>query len=591
MKTLYVNINHKPISSSGELVILDYDLMGDLFFYLGERIAKGCNVQNENALITDFNTPDNKQDYDAILSQCDDIKRLLFGENVSGTFELKLPSGYLHWLRYNEDYNHVYDKNFSNGGGESITIDIEELYEDSIESLQRKIMRKLQRDDLYLDIDEIVFRDEDVTRKSKIVRAIKAKYDNIGFKSYKKFQRNHIDNSNQKGQVKWPAELECVNVDNITKHGYNPIAVIGHTDIDYLVLAKKNEKELVVKTSGEVLYSINYSHALSTLTGKYIVVKEYYNRVGLIRAINGEVLLPVSYSSSNELNEIEPGFFFNEKVGTYCAIIESHCLYTDPFLFIDQRHLRLYSKNTWKYIELREYLGECDDHLSFFVIEAKHMKNICLFSVIYNDLERKFIVSNDASKIYVLRNNEDIDGMDNSHIVLKQFGKISTILNSKLEHIFKEDYILDKDERVVSESDGMIVIMDRDRITRILDNNFHNILENSFINIHKPLTFKNGIALYQISKKRIGCIRRNGELLEIPWNYGNTIQSFEVFIGQFILVKKTSEERFLINISGESVVDIGRWDDIKVISETQFKVISCYDTTLYEISGNKVTKC
>ena len=187
MKTLYVNINHKPISSSGELVILDYDLMGDLFFYLGERIAKRCKVPNENALITDFNTPDNKQDYDLILSQWNEVKRLLFSEEVTGSFNFELPSGYLHWLRYNEDYNHVYEANFSNGGSRSITIDLEELYDDSIEALKRKIMRKLQKDDLYLEIDEIVFNDEDISRKSKIVCAIKEKYESIGFRAYKKW--------------------------------------------------------------------------------------------------------------------------------------------------------------------------------------------------------------------------------------------------------------------------------------------------------------------------------------------------------------------------------------------------------------------
>ena len=66
--------------------------------------------------------------------------------------------------------------------------DLEDLYEDSIEELQRKILRKLQRDDLYLEIDEVVFNDDAVTRKSPIIRTIKEKYDGIRFKAYEKWQ-------------------------------------------------------------------------------------------------------------------------------------------------------------------------------------------------------------------------------------------------------------------------------------------------------------------------------------------------------------------------------------------------------------------
>ena len=187
MKTLYVNINNNPIPPSDELVVIDYDLIADFFFYLGERIGKGCNIQNENALITDFNTSENKQDYELILSQWKEINRLLFSEEVTGSFDFELPSGYLHWLRYNEDYNNVYEANFSNGGRNSISIDLEDLYEDSVEALQRKIIRKLKRDDLYLEIDEIVFNDEAVNRKSKIVCTIKDNYDSIGFIKFEKW--------------------------------------------------------------------------------------------------------------------------------------------------------------------------------------------------------------------------------------------------------------------------------------------------------------------------------------------------------------------------------------------------------------------
>ena len=201
MKTLYININNEQIQSNEELEVLNYDLDSDFFFYLGEKIAKGCKVENENALITDFNAKDNEEDYKQIIAQWNEIKTILFGEECEGTFELTLPNGYIHWLRYSEKYNSVYDRNFSHSEPAVITIDIEELYEDSVEDLQRKILRKLQRDDFYLEIDEIVFNDDAVTRKSPIILNIKDKYEGVGFKAYKKWLQENEDKLHTTPQV------------------------------------------------------------------------------------------------------------------------------------------------------------------------------------------------------------------------------------------------------------------------------------------------------------------------------------------------------------------------------------------------------
>ena len=191
MKTLYININNEQIQSNEELEVLNYDLDSDFFFYLGEKVAKGCKVENENALITDFNTQDNEEDYKQIIAQWNELKNILFSEECEGEFKFTLPNGYIHWLRYSGKYNHVYDKNFSHGEQAVITIDLEELHEDSVEDLQRKILRKLQRDDLYLEIDEIVFNDDAVTRKSPIILNIKDKYEGVGFKAYKKWSQEN----------------------------------------------------------------------------------------------------------------------------------------------------------------------------------------------------------------------------------------------------------------------------------------------------------------------------------------------------------------------------------------------------------------
>lgn len=200
-KLLYININNEHIQSNEELEVLEHDLDSYFFFYLGERISKACNVENENALITDFNTPDTKEDYKQIIAQWNEIKTILFCEECKGNFEFTLPNGYIHWLEFHPQYVSVYDRNFSHGEPAVIAIDLEELYEDSIEDLQRKILRKLQRDDLYLEIDEIIFNDNTVTRKSPIVCKIKEKYEGIGFKSYIKWLQDNDEKPHTTPQV------------------------------------------------------------------------------------------------------------------------------------------------------------------------------------------------------------------------------------------------------------------------------------------------------------------------------------------------------------------------------------------------------
>ncbi len=236
MKTLYININNEQIQSNEELEVLNYDLDSDFFFYLGEKIAKGCKVENENALITDFNTQDNEENYKQIIAQWNELKNILFSEECQGKFELTLLSGFTHWLRYNEKYNTVYDRNFSHGEQAVITIDLEELHEDSVEDLQRKIIRKLQRDDLYLEIDEIVFNDEAVTRKSPIARTIKEKYDGIAFKTYKKWLQENEEKPHTSPQVcekckKNPCECNTKSISSDSFFPYKGFA-LGETSMN-----------------------------------------------------------------------------------------------------------------------------------------------------------------------------------------------------------------------------------------------------------------------------------------------------------------------------------------------------------------------
>ena len=280
MKTLYININNKQIQSNEELEVLEHDLDSDFFFSLGEKIAKGCKVENENALITDFNTKDNEEDYQQIIAQWNKLKSILFSEGCAGNFEFTLPNGYIHWLKCHPQYVSVYDRNFSHGEPAVITIDLEELYEDSIEDLQRKILRKLQHDDLYLEIDEIVFNDDAVTRKSQLVCTIKEKYDGIGFKTYKKWLKETEESSkkdansmhddttyekskNQSNEMTWDEKsfLEGYKSIELTKNYSGLIYAYG---CDLYTLFNKN---------GEIIYSKDsYFEIQYCNNGKVLVI-------------------------------------------------------------------------------------------------------------------------------------------------------------------------------------------------------------------------------------------------------------------------------------------------------------------------------
>lgn len=195
MKTLYININNEQINSTEELEVLSFDLDNDFFFHLGEKIANGCKVKNEAELITDFNSPENEDAYNDIISQWKKLKEILFSENCSGIFNFTLPEDYIHWLKFNinAEYISIYDANFSNSNSAVIHINLNDLYDDTIGYLQRKISHTLQKDNLHLKIKEFVFNDNIISHKSPIVKSLKNKYGQIDFCHHNKYTE-HTEN-------------------------------------------------------------------------------------------------------------------------------------------------------------------------------------------------------------------------------------------------------------------------------------------------------------------------------------------------------------------------------------------------------------
>ena len=612
MKTLYININNEQIQSNEELEVLNYDLDSDFFFYLGEKIAKGSKIENENALITDFNTKDNEEDYKQIITQWNEIKAILFSEECEGKIEFTLPNGYIHWLRYSEKYNHVYHKNFSYGEPSVISIDLEELYEESVEEMQRKMLRKLRRDDLYIEIDEIVFNDDAVTCKSPIVRAIKEKYNSAGFISYKKWIRekgeyytelinNSVDNNER---LIWPIELSNINLSNVIKAGYTPMSVIGHDDKNYILLASIDDRDCVVDTKGRFLYKFIYGHAISTKTGKFIIVKRFGTECryyGLIKADDGKELLPCTYHGTDSICEKAPGFFSSIKIGTYCATLESYCEYIDENIFFERKHWKLHSFLTGNYIDFKEEFNLKVSLLGSWRFEFKSFIYVITYSPPIGSDDNKFsiLINSKADKYHILKTDEFLDSVSNNGIVIKQFGEVSTILDNSFQEIFNTDYVLANDEVVRSVSEGMTIISNKNSISRILDEKFNNIINKityvspnysvlQSLTSYTSLEFKYGIALFHISNKLIGCIDKKGNIIQIPWNFGKRISSFEVLLPNLIVVRKTSEEWYIINLKGENVIPTRRWDNIRIVSDSQIEIYNSSSSKLYKIQDNNI---
>ena len=103
MKTLYININSEKIGSSDTLDVLEYDLINDFYFVLGEKILATCPVSSVDKikLFKDYIETDCSAGSDSILEQWSQLKAQLFGESHQDSFTVYLPDSYLNWLKYN----------------------------------------------------------------------------------------------------------------------------------------------------------------------------------------------------------------------------------------------------------------------------------------------------------------------------------------------------------------------------------------------------------------------------------------------------------------------------------------------------------
>ncbi len=165
---LYINIdNANMIKPSKDITVLSYNLMTKFYFYIGEKIAKKYATQvNVIKLLADYKQENGESMF---VNYWEEVKLMLFEKKIQGIYTLVLPSEYLNWLKYhNEDiYREIYNIYYNGKQSDELIIDLEELYNDIIPPLCKRISR-------YLDYNaekgftHFVFSDETITQQSHI---------------------------------------------------------------------------------------------------------------------------------------------------------------------------------------------------------------------------------------------------------------------------------------------------------------------------------------------------------------------------------------------------------------------------------------
>ena len=190
-KTLYININGESIQydENVEVIGSTEDAVIDSFYIsLGMAIADGITGIKYKPLIADF-AKAKPEEFKSFTRQWNEVKALLLGDNPSGDVDFVLSSEYLEWLKMNSSYSDIYYKKYQGQREAKVILSLDELYEDTVDAIRRKVIRFLGSNGNCKNFDEFVVNDETVTRRSLLVRSIKSKFEDIAFVMYEKWLR------------------------------------------------------------------------------------------------------------------------------------------------------------------------------------------------------------------------------------------------------------------------------------------------------------------------------------------------------------------------------------------------------------------
>lgn len=312
MKTLLINIYREETASASNTEVFNSgkdNILDGFYISLGMAIADGASANEYKPLVADFAAA-KPTAYESFKSQWDELKLILLGENPKGEYEFQLSSEYLEWLKINAQT--VYYQKYQGKHQASVMLDIEELYEDTVDAIRRKVLRFLQDNDNYKNFDEFVINDTQVNRRSKLVRAIKDKYeDNIAFVSYEKWMDGK-DVCPKCG--KNPCECGKPEGKVCPKCGKNPCEceIIKYDDECNVILQSVGPNNLQIIKLIKEWWGISKSEANSIVINAPSIVKtdvpgpSAMNFKSIAESMGAEVILE---TKKNDTDEMENGIF------------------------------------------------------------------------------------------------------------------------------------------------------------------------------------------------------------------------------------------------------------------------------------------
>ena len=218
MKTLYIDINNKPIQETDEIKLFtDEGSLQYAFFYeLGSQLVGKVGKSIKKAkLISDFDSPENAESFQKIIRQWNLLKAMLFGEDMEESFDVVIPKEFIAWMSVHVDneYRSIavqYDKTKDY----TVTIDVESFFEDAVDDeFKRNIVKVLKADS---KIEQFVFNDDAVTKRSRIVKSIREKSD-VVFVPFEKWNEIPPSTITEDSVIE-----EC--------HNYNPLVIYSEED-------------------------------------------------------------------------------------------------------------------------------------------------------------------------------------------------------------------------------------------------------------------------------------------------------------------------------------------------------------------------
>ncbi len=364
MKTLLINI-YRDITTSfpnTEVYNVNKDNILDGFYItLGMAIAEGVTVTKFKPLVESF-ASDKPDEFISFKSQWEKLKLVLLGENPMGIFDFQLSTEYLEWLKINDAK--VYIQKYQGMHQASVKLDIEDLYEDTISRIRRKVLRYLQENGNN-KFEDFVINDNQVNRRSKLVRAIKEQFEDIEFVMYEKWSESIKDTKSSQtndeiigkngeassdedifiiasdekdNDEKWFSEF-YTKVGKLIKGKYECIhnTPFYHNNGRYYHICDNKLKELdlngclgaipfdeenanwkyLILKKGNDFFVINEMGTISIPIGNYDEIKYAYNDCVLARkndlwgvvSLNNEIIIPFQYDDISAIGTSEHKYY------------------------------------------------------------------------------------------------------------------------------------------------------------------------------------------------------------------------------------------------------------------------------------------